>query len=376
MFFIELWNSLLSKTIPAPSSLILPLFFFQVVIGLPPLFSLYRSVRRESAWERVLLCMVPGIFIIAVATVEPLFFDSFLGDGFPWTQALRRFLMQPAFFRDGLALSSCFILLCILSLLAERRDGTLRCAGFLAGIGAELLVSLLLLLLAADFFAGEGLLLDRLPELPLKWLVYGIYLLLYKCALLLVCLLWRLLFSERPEPSGLPTDYHRWLRRYLSRSYRAFGWGVLMFAGLWAFAVVRGLYREGSPFVWALILNLAMLLLGTSFLLYSLTLPSYRRILTWGDPEQTCRQLYHELAELPPLASASVGILTEHYLVMRMPWRSVFCRALLDKEQVRINAAGACILRFRDGGCCRINTIYGQLLDPLLGEPAAYRSPF
>lgn len=376
MFFIELWDRYLSKTMPSLTSLSLPLIFFQMLAGLPPLFSLYHSVRRDSAWERVLLCMVPGIFIITLAFIEPLFFSSFLGDGFPWTEALRHFLMQKPFFRESLALSSSFLLLSALTLFTERREGTLRPVRFLISVGAELFVSLFLLILAIDFSLGKGMLLRQLPDLPLKWLVYGIYLLLYKCGLLFICLLWRLLFGEHPGRLDTPADYRRWLRRYLSRGYRAFGWSVLMFSGLWAFAVVYGLYQEGSPYLWALALNIMMLLLGLGSLLCSLTLPAYRRILTWGTPEQTFHQLYQELIVTPPLAASSVGFLTEHYLVMQMPWRGIFCRALLDTSRVKVNSVGACVLCFRDGSRCRINTVYQQLLEPLLKEPKAYRPPF
>lgn len=413
MFLIELWNDYLSKTMPVLSGLGVPLAFFQMLAGLPSLLSLYHSVRRDSAWERVMLCMVPGIFIVAVAIVEPLFFGSFLGEGFPWTDALRTFLCQPAFFRETMALSSCFLLLAILSLLAEQRDsrlqerqracsrwsdrdGGLRSGGdsgqwsdrdggrwsgrdggprsgrFLFGNAVELILSLALLVLAADYFIGSGRMLASLADAPLKWLVYGVYLLLYKCGLLFLCLVWRLLFGERPQTDAAANP-RRWLRRYLSHSYRAFGWSVLMFSALWALAVVRGLYREGSPYLWALALNIALAALGLLFLIGSLLLPAYRRILTWGEPEETFRQLYRELAEQPPLARTDIGFLTEHYLVITMPWRGIFCRALLEQKQVQINAVGACVLRFEDGSRCRINTVYRALLDPLLGESAAYK---
>ena len=369
MFLIELWNSYLSKTMPVLSGLGVPLAFFQMLSGLPSLLSLYRSVRRDSAWERVMLCMVPGIFIVSLAIVEPLFFGSFLGAGFPWVDALRKFLCQPAFLGEAVALSSCFLLLSILSLIAERRDGSLRIGRFLLGVMVELLLSFALLVLAADYFMGDGQMLASLADAPLKWFVYGIYLLLYKCCLLFLCLVWRLLFGERPQ-TDTPVNYSRWLRRYLSRGYRAFGFSVLMFSVLWAFAVVRGLYREGSPYIWALVLGIVWVVLGLFFLICSLWLPSYRRILAWGEPEETFRLLYRELVELPPLARTDIGFLTEHYLIITMPSRGVFCRALLEKDRVRVTAAGACVLRFADGSHCRINTVYRTLLEPLFRKMA------
>ena len=99
MFLIELWNEYLSKTMPVLTAGGIPLVVIQMLGGLPPLAGLYRSVRRDSMAERVMLCLVPGIFVVSVAIVEPLFFDSFLGDGFPWTQALLKFLNQPRFLK-------------------------------------------------------------------------------------------------------------------------------------------------------------------------------------------------------------------------------------------------------------------------------------
>ena len=362
MFLIELWNEYLSKTMPVLTAGGIPLVVIQMLGGLPPLAGLYRSVRRDSMAERVMLCLVPGIFVVSVAIVEPLFFDSFLGGGFPWTQALLKFLNQPRFFEEALVLAWAFLMAAAATWMAQRWDGQFYIRSYLLSIGSGLLVSSVVMILSIDHFLLGGVLFSVLGGQVVKWLVYGIYLLLYQLFVLLVCLLWRLLFSERGSVGD--GNYKRWLRRYLARGYRAYGWSALMFAVLWAFSIVYGLYREGSPYGWALVVNVVLVVIGVVCLVRSFLQPDYRRILSWGDPEETLCQLHHELVDKEPLVKADIGFLTEHYMVTAAPKR-IFCRALLERPP-KLDVMGAYVLQFQDGGRCRINRCYQQLLEPLL----------
>ena len=363
MLLAQLWSEYLCKTSPSASALSGPLIFLQMLGGLPPLLGLYRAVRRDNPMERVLLCMVPGIFIVTAAFIEPLFFGSFLGEGFPGGEARRQFLAQPACFWDIFLLSAAFFALLAAGQLLDRMQGQRSWASLFRSAGLELLPTLVLLAIAADFLLDQGRLFGALGDRQLKWLVYGAYLLLYKDCVLLVCLVWRLLFSERLRETE---DDGKWLRRYLARGCRAYGWALLMFSGLWAFAVVGGLRREGSPYGWALALNLAIGALAAVSLVRSWILPDYRRILSWGEPELILRQIRQEIEKKPPLVQTDLGFLTEHYLMLFRS-RRIFCRRLLDKEATRLQA-GVWLLRFQDGGKCRINGAYRRLLDPLLGE--------
>lgn len=363
LFLLQLWEEFLSKTRPVPSVASGPLIFLQILAGLPPLLGLYRAVRRENSAERVMLCLVPWIFILTAALIEPLFFGSFLGEGFPWAEALGQFLAQPAFFQTILLLAAAFFLILLFEQLLARFQGQSSLVGLFRSAGLELLLALVLLAFALDYLLGQGRLFGQLGGRGLKWLVYGVYLLLYKDCVLLVCLVWQLCFSQWRQNSP---DDEKWLRRYLARGHRAYGCGLLLFAGLWAFAVVGGLRREGSPYGWALALNLLLVALGLASLLKALYQPNYQRILTWGDPEQVCRQIRRELEQRPPLARADVGFLTEHYLVLFHP-KAVFSRQLLDSQATRCRGT-VWLLRFQDGGKCRLNQVYRQLLDPLLGQ--------
>lgn len=181
----------------------------------------------------------------------------------------------------------------------------------------------------------------------------------------------------RDFPRGLlrpdaPVDYEGWLRRYLAGGSRIGGMSLLLFALVCFFVIVLPLYREEpenaglTRFFFGV--DLAFLLAGGAGLLSSFLpslLPNYRRIRSWGDPGHIAALMYRELTGLPPLGKADVGLITEHFLVVHMPVRRIFYRPLL--EECRLSPGmGVYVLRFRDGGRCRLNHCCQALLQPLL----------
>lgn len=246
MILQELWGQYLAKTMPALTVWGVPLVCLQMLGGLPPLFSLAQAVRRQNGFDRLLICLTPGIFIVTVAIVQPLFFGSFLGAGFPWAAELKQFLFQPRFFQLTMAVVLVFGLLTLLyKRLEQVRQGADFSAGlFWAATGAELFAALCLLVLSTDYFLHGGQLFASLSGQAVKWLVYGLFLVLYKIGVLLLCLIWRLLFSERSGRLQNP-------QQQKAASWRVKGLGWLMFAGLWQFAVVGGLRRDGDDYAWA-----------------------------------------------------------------------------------------------------------------------------
>ncbi len=98
MILQELWGQYLAKTMPALTVWGVPLVCLQMLGGLPPLFSLAQAVRRQNGFDRLLICLTPGIFIVTVAIVQPLFFGSFLGAGFPGRRSLNSFCFNLGFF--------------------------------------------------------------------------------------------------------------------------------------------------------------------------------------------------------------------------------------------------------------------------------------
>lgn len=221
-------------------------------------------MRRQNGFDRLLICLTPGIFIVATAIVQPLFFGSFLGAGFPWVNELKQFLFQPQFFQLGLAACLVFWLLTLwYKRLEQQRLGPEFSARlFWAATGAELLAALCLLTLSTDYFLHGGGLFEWLSGQSVKWLVYALFLLLYKSGVLLLCLVWWLLFSERP---GQQRTY--WQQN--ASSWRVKGLGWLMFAGLWQFAVVGGLRRDGDDYGWAQAVVGLLALIGLGCLLFS-----------------------------------------------------------------------------------------------------------
>ena len=53
-------------------------------------------------------------------------------------------------------------------------------------------------------------------------------------------------------------------------------------------------------------------------------MPNYRRILTWGDPEETAREIYEELTQEAPWAKTAAGISTRHFLVLWIPYKRIY----------------------------------------------------
>ena len=137
----------------------------------------------------------------------------------------------------------------LLTLLYKRLEQVRQGADFSAGLfwaatGAELFAAFCLLVLSTDYFLHDGQLFASLSGQAVKWLVYGLFLVLYKIGVLLLCLIWRLLFSERCGRFQNP-------QQQKAASWRVKGLGRLMFAGLWQFAVVGGLRRDGDDYAWA-----------------------------------------------------------------------------------------------------------------------------
>lgn len=372
MLALQLWTDFLSKTAPALNGSVL-FVYLQMGIGAAlPLLTLFHIVKRQSSWETLLVCIVPFVLISTAAIVEPLFFGSFLGEGFTKVDRLREFLLQAAFFKEAALLSGIFILSALLYLFLKRRDKRLSARLEFLSIGLEMLFAVFVLIVGIDYGQTGGALFHAMGAVVLKWYVYGLYLLLNKSGFFLLCLVWSLLFSERAEAADTDYlfDYEAWLRRYLTKNYRVIGCGLTLFGLFFAYVVVYQLILENptiTPMLLLMIVMNSLLLLPGLYCLlaacFPWCMPNYRRILTWGDPETTARQIYHEILQEEPRARKDIGISTTHYLILWIPYKRIFYWPYL--ESCTFMAWGAYRLSFKDGSRCNLNAAYQQLLPPM-----------
>lgn len=374
MIFIQLWTQFLSQTAPSFNGSLLFVYLQMGVSAILPIFTLFHIVKRENKWESALLCMVPAILIASIAIVEPLFFGSFLGDGFTDVIRLRNFLDQAAFYQEAFVLCGIFLLLAGLYLFLEFKNGRLSILTILLNAGLETIFAVIVLFVGIDYFLAEGHLLQAFSDTILKWYVYGLYLLLNKSCFFLLCLIWFLLFRERQEntePDYL-FHYEGWLRHYMTKSYWVIGWGMTMFSLFFFYVVVYRLWQEGPESISIVVILMAIdvifLVIGLFYLtaaLFPIFMPNYRRILTWGETEEIAQQMYREFVLEDPLIRMDIGISTEHYLVLWMPYKRVFYWPMLAKCE--LSATGVYCLCFNDGSRCKLNHVYQQLIPPLRG---------
>ena len=373
MILLQLWPEFLSKTMPVLNGSLLFVYLQMGVGAVLPILTLFRMVKRENTAETVLLCIVPTVLIATVAIVEPLFFGSFLGDGFTKTEALRDFLYRREFFREAIFLCDILIVAVTMYLLVERKQNQFSIARTMAYTGFEFFVVLAVILLRMDYEWNAGYLWLTLPASALKWFIYGLYLLANKSCFYLLCLLWYFLFHERRKAVAIADarGYRAWLRHYYTKSYRVMAVALLLFACLFTGAVIVPLWQENGlqPFVIGMTLwGLAMAALGLYRLLcacFPMMVANYRAIFTWGDKDIIIRQLYKEVMEQPPLLQNELVLVTRNFLILRaLGCCRIFYRPLLQSYTYN---AGQYRLYFADGSICSLRNC-DQRLAQLLGR--------
>ena len=373
MILLQLWPEFLSKTMPVLSGSLLFVYLQMGVGAVLPMLTLFRMVKREEMAETVLLCLVPTIFIAAVAIVEPLFFDSFLGNGFTNTDALREFLYRREFFQEAIFLCDFFIVVVTMYLIVERKQNQFSIVRTVAYTGFEFFVVLAVIILRVDYEWNAGHLWLTLHASVLKWFIYGLYLLLSKSCFYLICLLWYFLFHELLKLVTIANSktYMAWLRHYYTKGYRVMGVALLMFACLVIGAVIVPLWKEcglATIVIGLTLLDLGMMGVGFHHLLcacFPTLLSNYRNIFTWGHKDTVIQQLYAEVMEQPPLLRNEVVLVTKNFLILRaLGCCRIFYRPLL--QSYTYNAGQYC-LHFVDGNICILRTA-DQRLAELLGR--------
>lgn len=372
MILLQLLDEI-KKTMPV---LEMNVFFTLAQMGIGavlPILTLFRVVQRRSRGEIIFCCMVPMVLIAAMAIVEPLFFGSFLGNGFSEDSMLyvKGLIDRPEFFHEVIVVCGEFLVCSVLFLLLDYFVGKMSILKILLNMGLEYLFVIVALVVSWDYLHAEGAYVSSLSDTFLKWGIYGLYLLLSKSVFYLICILFALLFGER-EPKyefGRYASPEQWLRSFFSRSYRTIGLALLIFSLFWFFLVTYPVFQEETTslfvYIFTIGFNLPPAICGVIWIFFALfpqMLPNYRRILKWGHPEQIAMLLYREIVEEKALAELRTGMLfvTTHFIVLNFP-RRIFYLPLYERRVESVDSC--CKLYFKDGSHFRIqNSILDMVL--------------
>lgn len=236
----------------------------------------------------------------------------------------------------------------------------------LINAGIEYICVIAFCVIGINYFYGEGKIYHALETREIKWFVYGIFLLAGKILFYLTCLIFSLFFRERGHryEFGKYAAPQKWIRGYLSKNHWILGFAALFFAVFLGILTIPALIEESKgqslhPFT-VLFLFVFVGLPGIiGFMqLFIAIFPAlsgnYRRILKWGNTEQITNLLYRELEIQKPLLKFPLGngFLTEHFLVIQMPFR-IFYLPLYEKSEFAIDSTQK--LYFKDGGRLRIS---------------------
>ena len=354
MLLYHLFTDYVLTSSPSLSGFAVLLIWLQMILGaINPISTLISAVKRENPLESLLLSLVPILFFLTVAIVEPLLFGSFLGEGFQSTQALALFLGQPRFFLELLALLLLFLAVSLFYLSITSRQQPLTLSSLILTFGAEAAAAFVCLAGCLSGLLWEGQWIRESSGSFLKWFVYGIFLLVNKTALLFTAALWSLLFSEsKNRVSQYFRDDMDRIKSLLCRRSRPLGLGIFLFSLFYAAVVLVPLYREGGftgIFVFFSLLGLLVFLLGLIPLLLSF-LPrlsaSYRLFLRPMAGPSLCRLFCSEYFEDPPLYKTLSLTLTKNFLVLSgFPSRIYY---LGNLETIRAARRGH-LLSFQEG---------------------------
>lgn len=368
MILLQLLDEITRRTVPFLGFGVIFALAQMCLGAVLPIRTLFRLVRRKSRGEIFLCCMVPMVLIVVTAITEPLFFGSFLGDGFSGDDMLsvRAWIDRPEFFYEVIAVCGVFLVCSVIFLLLDHFMGKTSVCKILLNTGLEYLFLVAALVVCWDYLWAERAYISSLSDTFLKWGIYGLYLLLSKSAFYLICILFALLFGER-EPIyefGRYDSPEKWLRSYFSRSYRTMGVALLIFSVFWFFLAVYPVFFQGEirlesygmVYIFCAGFQVVPTVCSLIWIFYALfpqMLPNYKRILKWGHPEQMTRLLYHELVEKKAVDELWTGMVfvTPHFVVLNFP-RRIFYLPLFERRAEAYDSC--CKLYFKDGSHFRI----------------------
>jgi len=334
LFLYQLWKIYISN-VHGASDTSQWMIMIQILIGIfLPLATLYKLLKRRSAIEKLICCIIPFLLIATVSIMEAITFGIFCSEKHRISAKLAWFLHDDNFFKESLVLCGIFLFCTLIFNLLSRRVAKASVISLVFNQVVEYVIIGLVCWYGYDYLVRKGNLFFDLSETMIKWYIYGLWILFRQSAYYMLCIICFILFYEK-RAEYVPENYVSagdWLSRYLSDNYRGPGASILAYGLLFAWIAVM-LFDEGREYQESFYMGCGITVVasvisfsGFLMLLYSVfpkMLGSYKMIEKGQNTEFMVTQIYKELETDEPVTKFELGrgFLTKHFIVLYLPMR-------------------------------------------------------
>ncbi len=334
LFLYQLWKIYISN-VHGVSDTSQWMIMIQIFIGIfLPLATLYKLLKRRSAIEKLICCIIPFLLIATVSIMEVIIFGIFCSEKHQISAKLGWFLHNDNFFKESLVLCGIFLFCTLIFNLLSRRAAKASVISLVFNQFVEYVIIGLVCWYSYDYLVRKGNLFFELSETMIKWYIYGLWILFRQSAYYLLCIICFILFYEK-RAEYVPENYVSagdWLSRYLSDNYRGPGASILAYGLLFAWIAVM-LFDEGKELQESFNMGCGITVVaafisfsGFLMLFYSVfpkMLGSYKMIEKGQNTEFMVTQIYKELETEEPMTKFELGrgFLTKHFIVLYLPMR-------------------------------------------------------
>lgn len=334
LFLYKLWKMYIS-CVHGASDTGQWIVMIQIFIGIfLPIATLYKLLKRKSAVEKLICCVIPFVVIATVSVMEVVTFGIFCSKNHQLSSQLAWFLHNDNFFRESLVLCGIFFVCSILFILLSRRAAKTSIISLVFNQIVEYVMIGFVCWCSYDYLIRNGKFFFEVNETMIKWYIYGLWILFRQSAFYLLCIICFILFYER-RPAFDSENYVSpgdWLARYLSDNYRGPGVSILAYGLLFVWITVM-LFEEGKvleeSFKMGCVMSVVAAVItfgGFLMLLYSVfprMLGSYKMIDRGQNTELIVSQIYKELETEEPLVKFELGrgFITKNFIVLYLPLR-------------------------------------------------------
>ncbi len=334
LFLYQLWKIYISN-VHGVSDTSQWMIMIQIFIGIfLPLATLYKLLKRRSAIEKLICCIIPFLLIATVSIMEAINFGIFCSEKHRISAKLGWFLHNDNFFKESLVLCGIFLFCTLIFNLLSRRAAKTSVISMVFNQFVEYVIIGLVCWCSYDYLVRKGNYFFDLSETMIKWYIYGLWILFRQSAYYLLCIICFILFYEK-RAEYVPENYVSagdWLSRYLSDNYRGPGASILAYGLLFAWIAVM-LFDEGKELQESFNMGCGITVVaafisfsGFLMLFYSVfpkMLGSYKMIDKGQNTEFMVAQIYKELETEEPVTKFELGrgFLTKHFIVLYLPMR-------------------------------------------------------